>query len=292
MNELNRNHKDQFFKFMFTNPVYFKELYEIITNKKLEGDIRLFSDGIKLKDALISSAIENDVSFLTSDNRLLVMVEHQSSNNPNMAYRFGKYYFDALDKYINETGQNEYIDKVMKLPSADFIVLYNGEATLKTSGYNLNMNFSEPCEAIKINVMAKDINYKNLDIDIKNNKTILSFYSHLIENFRNGINVKTSIELAKKDGYNYEFLESEEWKNMAGTTYAAEIEINNRVRQAAEERAELMAQDMAQNMAQKLAQDMAHDMAQNMAQNMAKEIVTEKDKEIAFLKEQLKKLAG
>jgi hypothetical protein len=76
-----------------------------------------------LSDALFMDRI-NDVSF-TIDNKLVVLIEHQSTINPNMALRLLLYIARIYEKLIDN--KKVYSRTKLAVPRPEFIVLYNGE---------------------------------------------------------------------------------------------------------------------------------------------------------------------
>jgi hypothetical protein len=78
----------------------------------------------------------NDISF-TIDNRLVIVLEHQSTINPNMPLRLLMYIARIYEKTVER--RNLYKSALEKVPAPEFIVLYNGtkpypdQTTLKLS---------------------------------------------------------------------------------------------------------------------------------------------------------------
>jgi hypothetical protein len=78
----------------------------------------------------------NDISFVVGD-KIVVLIEHQSTINPNMALRLLMYIARVYEQLT--AGKNIYSRKKLILPRPEFIVLYNGvdpypdEAILKLS---------------------------------------------------------------------------------------------------------------------------------------------------------------
>jgi len=65
----------------------------------------------------------NDLSF-TIDNRLVILIEHQSTINDNIPLRLLMYIARVYEKIINR--KKLYQAKLEKIPTPEFIVLYNG----------------------------------------------------------------------------------------------------------------------------------------------------------------------
>jgi hypothetical protein len=80
-----------------------------------------------LEDALFKNRI-NDISFELGD-RLVVLIEHQSSVNPNMPVRLLSYAARVYEKILAGKRKNAlYGKKRLVLARPEFIVLYNGTA--------------------------------------------------------------------------------------------------------------------------------------------------------------------
>jgi len=75
-----------------------------------------------LEDVLFMGFI-NDISFQI-DGKLVVLIEHQSTINPNMALRLLMYVGRVYEKIVE--GMNLYSKKPLKIPRPEFFVLYNG----------------------------------------------------------------------------------------------------------------------------------------------------------------------
>jgi hypothetical protein len=108
------------FTFLFSSPNILRELYSAIEGITLPPDIPI--DINTLSDVLFMEKI-NDISFLI-DNRLVVLIEHQSSINNNIPLRLLQYIGRIYEKIIDPN--KKYQEKLMKIPKPEFIVLYNG----------------------------------------------------------------------------------------------------------------------------------------------------------------------
>ena len=118
---INAKHKDSVFSALFSNPEALRELYSAIEGVTLPPEIPININ--TLSDVLYMEQL-NDISF-TIDNRLVVLVEHQSSINPNMPLRLLLYIARVYEKIINR--KKLYSTKLEKIPVPEFIVLYNGK---------------------------------------------------------------------------------------------------------------------------------------------------------------------
>ena len=74
---------------------------------------------------MLYMGMRNDISFLLGTE--LNLYEHQSTVCPNMPYRGLRYLLKVLDGYVHMKGLNIYGSRLQKLPTPDYVVLYNGE---------------------------------------------------------------------------------------------------------------------------------------------------------------------
>jgi len=121
MENVNRNHKNSVFSSLFSTPDVLRELYSAIEGIPIPPDIPI--DINTLTDVLYKGQI-NDVSFLI-DNRLVVLIEHQSTVNDNIPLRLLMYIARVYEKIVKR--RKRYQTKLVKIPKPEFIVLYNGE---------------------------------------------------------------------------------------------------------------------------------------------------------------------
>ncbi len=118
--QTNRKYKSSVFTKLFGEKNNLIELYNAIenTNYTKDTDIRITT----LEDVLFMEQM-NDISFLI-DNKLIVLIEHQSTINQNMPLRILLYMARTYEK-ITEN-DNLYRTTQITIPKPEFIVLYNG----------------------------------------------------------------------------------------------------------------------------------------------------------------------
>jgi hypothetical protein len=130
---VNHTYKNSVFSLLFSEPDILRELYCALENVALPPDIPVNIN--TLQNVLFMDSI-NDISFEIGG-RLVILLEHQSSVNPNMGLRFLMY----ISKIYEEMNKKRalYSSKLVKIPRPEFFVLYNGlapcpdEQTLKLS---------------------------------------------------------------------------------------------------------------------------------------------------------------
>jgi predicted transposase YdaD len=118
----NVKYKDSLFSFLFNDPDTLRELYGAIAGVELPADIPVTIN--TLEDVLYKTLL-NDISF-ELDRKLVILLEHQSTINPNMAVRLLMYIARVYEKIT--AGRNVYGSKKLRIPRPEFIVLYNGVA--------------------------------------------------------------------------------------------------------------------------------------------------------------------
>ena len=177
-------------------------------------------------DNVLYSTLRNDLAYLIDD-RLIVMIEHQSTINKNMPLRFLLYIAREYEKIIAE--KKRYSLSLQKIPTPEFFVLYNGledypdKKTLKLSDAFEKKKDQPPLELIVhvININAT----KN--VDVLDTCPFLNEYSLFVDEVRkqqaidkeNGYN--KAIEICIKKGILKEYLKRKrtEVRNMLIAEY-------------------------------------------------------------------------
>ena len=118
---VNRKHKDSVFSALFSTPEILRELYSAIEGIDVPPDAIV--DINTLSDALYMKQI-NDLSFTIND-RVVVLVEHQSTINENVPVRLLMYAGRVYEKIVDR--EKLYHKKLEQIPTPEFIVLYNGK---------------------------------------------------------------------------------------------------------------------------------------------------------------------
>jgi len=91
---VNRNHRNSVFSMLFGTPDVLRELYSAIEGIDVPNDAVVSIN--TLSDVFFMEKI-NDLSF-TIDNRIVVLIEHQSTINDNMPVRFLMYIGRVYEK--------------------------------------------------------------------------------------------------------------------------------------------------------------------------------------------------
>ena len=116
----NNQFKDSVFTSLFSDPARLLELYNAIRGTDFTDLSALTINTIP--DVLFLNR-RNDISF-TIGNKLVVLMEHQSTVNDNMPLRLLLYIARLYERIIEPRAV--YRRRLIKLPRPEFIVLYNG----------------------------------------------------------------------------------------------------------------------------------------------------------------------
>ncbi|MCL1794801.1 MAG: Rpn family recombination-promoting nuclease/putative transposase [Oscillospiraceae bacterium] len=193
--EGNREYKDNVFRLLFGDESKSAELYNAIKGTNYAAD--------KITMAMIKNplfvGLWNDISFTVED-KLIILIEHQSTINPNMPLRCLLYVADIYDQLIDDK-DDIYKAAPMSIENPEFYVIYNGKADypektviklsdlFKVKGIENNL---------ELTVTVYNVNNgQNKDV-MKRSKT-LNEYSTFVEKVRDYID---NSELALTDSLN------------------------------------------------------------------------------------------
>lgn len=136
---------------------------------------------ITTMDNALYMSMKNDVSCIISNN--LALFEQQSTWNPNMPLRGFMYFADLYNKYISTGSLGIYRDKLVKLPTPQYYVFYNGDRDMPDKQLlKLSNAFIEPPRegCFEWTATILNINYGHNKKLLSNCKT-LSDYGILIK---------------------------------------------------------------------------------------------------------------
>lgn len=182
--KVNREHKDRLFRLIFGTEENKKNLlclYNALNDSQYE-DVEGF-EFTTLED-VIYMGMKNDISILIQSK--MVLYEHQSTYNPNMPLRGFLYIGKLYEKYIEQHQLNIYGRRLIKLPTPQYIVFYNGmdeqpeEEVLRLSDAFMS---EKKIEGYEWSVRILNVNYgKNKEL-MKKCKP-LQDYAILVEKIR------------------------------------------------------------------------------------------------------------
>ncbi len=189
--EVNREYKDRLFRLFYADEGNKEELLALagaLNDTEYDDvsalEITTLGDAIYIK-------MKNDISFLISS--VMSIYEHQSTFNPNMPFRQFEYGARLLDKYIAEHDLDIYGKELVKIPTPQCYVFYNGtdfaddEMLLRLSDA-----FEYPQE--RLPVKGYEWTVKMLNINAGHNRELmkkcasLREYAEFIQMLRDNIN--------------------------------------------------------------------------------------------------------
>ena len=244
----NRNHKDSLFIDLFckdqkSGKENFISLYNALHQTNLDLKTTTLQE-VNIENILYM-ALSNDIAVLV-DNRLIVLVEHQSTINENMPLRLLEYVSRIYEQIV--PSEDRYEKKMIKIPYPEFYVFYNGteeypvEKELRLSdAFFIPEDKYSKAKKISLEILVKVI---NINIDKENpilkQCRALQEYSTLIELIRETKrqNPKAPLEEALSKAINDGILEdylkrkSTEVRNMLIAEYSYETDIKVQRREA------------------------------------------------------------
>ena len=123
-NNVNRNAKDSIFCDLFGRPEYCLQLYKVLHPE--DQDVKEENLVLMTLSSLLMKNQYNDLGILVR-NKLLILVECQSTFTENILIRFILYLADTYRKYINKMNLNIYGSKKIRLPIPELYVIYHGD---------------------------------------------------------------------------------------------------------------------------------------------------------------------
>jgi hypothetical protein len=144
---VNREHKDRLFIRLF-GYADMKENALSLYNA-LNGTAYDDADAMEvytLEDVVYMRA-KNDAAYIV-DKHFLTLWEQQSTYNPNMPLRGLIYFANLYSKYVENSEQNIYGKRLLKIPAPQYVVFYNGiEERPPMEELKLSDAFMQPVKA-------------------------------------------------------------------------------------------------------------------------------------------------
>ena len=96
------------------------------------------------------SNIKNDISFML-DTLIMMLIEHQTTINPNMPIRMLEYVAELLRRYMEPEKRKIYGSELIKLPAPEFYVFYDGNDTsFEQQTLRLSDAFRAPSDKLEL----------------------------------------------------------------------------------------------------------------------------------------------
>ena len=251
----NRNYKDSVFVDLFAHDVTAKENFISLYNALHGTNLDAKTTDVQpvMLERVLYMKYYNDIAMLI-DGKIVILIEHQSTINQNMPFRFLEYIARIYEKIT--TKDEKFGRKLVKLPVPEFYVFYNGkddyptESVMKLS--DAFMQLDDYCELkhqLEISVKVININVDKENPILKHCKA-LKGYSEFIEQVRSNIEnnvpepLTTAIKEAIKKGFLSDYLnrKSTEVQNMLLAEYDYDTDIAVQRKEAFEDGISMGAQ--------------------------------------------------
>ena len=231
-----RNIRANLFAYVFSNETALVHLYQGL-GKTISADNIIY---LSLEDVLGRTGRHNDTAFRTKDNRIIVFVEHQSTHNKNMPFRFLEYAVDAIRVLKALAKQNRFGEKFMNFPKIEFYVAYNGAKALEENDKTLVVDLGD----IRVSAQVVDIRFDSLPKETaEDSQDALAGYAYFSKVFEEmklqgkspyeaySIAVGKSVE----KGYLSDIWSRKECVDMFAETYCYDDQLKEEGRQAGRE---------------------------------------------------------
>ena len=241
----NRNYKDSVFVDLFAHDVTAKENFISLYNALHGTNLKVETTDVQpvMLERVLYMKYYNDIAMLI-DGKIVILIEHQSTINQNMPFRFLEYIARIYEKIT--TKDEKFGRKLVKLPVPEFYVFYNGkddyptESVMKLSDAFMQIdNYSKLKNQLENANYPLEISVKVININVDKENQILKRcealkeYSEFIEqvrfNIENAVSepFTTAIKEAIKKGFLSDYLnrKSTEVQNMLLAEYDYDTDI-------------------------------------------------------------------
>ena len=249
----NRNYKDSVFVDLFAHDITAKENFISLYNALHGTNLKVETTDVQpvMLERVLYMKYYNDIAMLI-DGKIVILIEHQSTINKNMPFRFLEYIARIYEKIT--TKDEKFGRKLVKLPVPEFYVFYNGkddyptESVMKLSDAFMQLD-SKLKNQLENTSYPLEISVKVININVDKENPILKRcealkeYSEFIEQVRFNIEnavpepFTTAIKEAIKKGFLSDYLnrKSTEVQNMLLAEYDYDTDIAVQRKEAREE---------------------------------------------------------
>ena len=182
MKKTNTKYRDSVFQSFFNEPIRLLSLCNAVLETNYNDPTKL---EINTLEGIFFDRQKNDISC-SIDNYFLVLVEHQSTVNNNMPFRFLCYVTELLNNLIKNK-RKLYQENLILFPTPKFFVLYNGNKEEPTKKImRLSDAFHSNSASLELIVTAFNIN-NNVNQPLLEKCSYLNDYSTLVGKVKEGI---------------------------------------------------------------------------------------------------------
>lgn len=123
MTDMKRTIKDSLFSYIFKDPEYTRKLY--LSLHPEDTDVREEDFKLVTLANILTTGIYNDLGVLVRD-KLILMLEEQSTFSVNLALRMLLYLAATYKDYVEERKLDLYAPKQVTVPRPEFYIVYTG----------------------------------------------------------------------------------------------------------------------------------------------------------------------
>ena len=182
MSDANAQYRDSVFRSFFNEPTRLLSLCNAVLGTDYDNPDKL---EINTLEGIFFDSRKNDISC-SIDNQFLVLVEHQSSVNNNMPFRFLASVTELLNKLVTDK-RKLYKEQLIRFPAPKFFVLYNGNETEPVEKImRLSDAFGGDSSSLELIVTAYNIN-RGANAPLLGKCPYLRDYSTLVGEVKNGL---------------------------------------------------------------------------------------------------------
>lgn len=138
MEAAKRTIRDSVFSDLFGDKKYLLQLYQVLHPEDTEATEDDLMD-VTIQNVLTDD-LYNDLGFRNGD-RVMILAEAQSTWSVNIIVRVLLYLAQTWNGYIEETKQNRYGSRKLKLPRPEFYVIFTGERQERPEYLSLSEEF-------------------------------------------------------------------------------------------------------------------------------------------------------
>ena len=193
MEQIRKNYKDGVFRKLFNDKDKLIELYNALSGSHYPPDTDL--EIITLENSIFGD-LKNDLAFII-DNKFIILVEHQSTVNPNMALRMMIYLAKQYEKlyYSNEI----YSTRRVRVPVPELYVFYNGIVEIPVEDkIKLSDSYVAKCDTIPVEAEVKiiNVNYEKGAELLRRCRTLEEYsrFIHMIRENAKDLELKQAVE--------------------------------------------------------------------------------------------------
>ena len=165
MQKYSRQHKSSVFCLLFDDPDKLRSLYNALTGSSYNENTPVVINTLRNK---LSLGLQNDISF-TIGGKTIVLLEHQSTINPNMPARLLIYMAALFENLIPRS--DLYSRKIIKIPQPEFYLFYNGSSPFPDRRL---LKLSDSFESASGNTPSLEIVVQAYNINTGHNESLLN----------------------------------------------------------------------------------------------------------------------